>query len=89
MRGYKASADQGTLKTEIAGLKGKIEILEQRLTFAQEQQKAAEQEAEDFKARLAELKKKLPQDASSKELILDLKTQFDRLVAANATRSAW
>jgi hypothetical protein len=52
MRGYEADADQGELKAEIAGLKGKIEILEQRLALTADQQKAAEREAEDFRDHL-------------------------------------
>jgi outer membrane murein-binding lipoprotein Lpp len=83
MRGYKANADQGQLKIEIAGLKGKIEILEQRLAFAAEQQNAAEREAEDFKKQLDQLEAR----GAPKDLVIILDEAFGRVLMANNAAS--
>src|SRR5262245_14885796 len=58
MRGYKADADQGELKAQIAGLKGEQDVLTQRLALATEQQKAATEQAKKFEVELNEFKKR-------------------------------
>jgi len=75
---------------EIAELKGKVEVLDQRLNFAKDRADAATKEATDIKAEFEKLKKEIANQAP-REILQNsaavLEINLDRLVSANNSTS--
>jgi chromosome segregation ATPase len=86
MRGYKAEAREASLEGEKIALKGQIEILQQRLALAAEQQKVVTEQAKEFQAELAQLKAKVGKGESVGDLQLfttTLGATLDKVVNSN------
>ena len=97
MRGYKAERDiaiaradsvstRGQLETEKAALKGQIDVLEQRLALATEQQAVAAKEAESLKKQVDERRKQFAEKSVPADVGLfttNLDVALARLLAAN------
>jgi hypothetical protein len=76
---------------EIAQLKGKVEVLDQRLSFAKDRADAAAKEATDIKIEFEKLKKEITNQAP-REILQNsaavLEINLDRLVSANNSTSS-
>lgn len=76
---------------EIAELKGKVEVLEQRVAFAKERSDAATKEATDIKSDFEKLKQQIANQAP-REILQNsasvLEINFDRLLSANNSTSS-
>jgi hypothetical protein len=88
MRGYKASADIAKVETEKASLKGQIDVLQQRLALATEQQRAAAEQATKFESELSAIKAKAATGDTAKDiqsLTTNLEITLQKLLLANNT----